>query len=150
MSGDEPVAPEAVPDPLVERLVALDVPELRAVRTYVERLLDYARPPLTDRIRAEASGELLEIDDHGGSALVRKRPPNQEESDADPGIVSLYRVTRERHIGGEETLHWSFLGDVRNPTLTDCDHCGGSVDEHAETCPHCGSELPDSNREGER
>lgn len=104
---------EQLPNTLVEKLDALEQPELRTVRKYVEQRLESSHPPLEEQIRDEAEGEVVDIEDQGIYTLVRMRPPAQEESEADSRPISLYHVTQERHPDGEETLHWSFLGDVQ-------------------------------------
>lgn len=103
---------ERIPDALVEQLDSLERPELRAVHTYVEQRLEDARPPLEEQIREDAEGDVLAIEDEGVYTLVRMRSPSTDDSDGDSQPVSLYHVTQERHPDGEETLHWSFLGDV--------------------------------------
>lgn len=100
------------PDMLVETLDDLDAPTLRAVRTYVERRLDDVRPSLRELIRSEAEGEIVDIEDHGAYTLVRKYPPGQRNAEETSQPLSLYRVKREKQLDGEETLHWSYLGDV--------------------------------------
>lgn len=111
-SDDESELTEQLPDALVEKLDTLDPRELRAVHNYVEQCLEDSQPSIEEQILEEAEGEVLDIEDQGIYTLVRKRPPNQEGAEKDSQPVSLYHVMKERHPDGEETLHWSFLGDV--------------------------------------
>ncbi|MFA9418143.1 hypothetical protein [Natrinema sp. HArc-T2] len=104
---------EQLPDALVEQLDTLEPPELHAVHEYAEQLLEEAHPPLEQQIREEAKGDVLSIEDEGVYTLVRMRSPDTDDSDGDSSLVSLYHVTRERHPDGEETLNWSFIGDLR-------------------------------------
>ncbi|WP_121743696.1 hypothetical protein [Natronorubrum halophilum] len=109
---DEQPPTERIPEALIEQLNALGPPGLRTVHEYVERLLESTQPPIEAQIREEATGEILDIEDWGIYTLVRKRPLGGGESSEDTPPVSLYHVTRERHLDGEEALHWAFLGDV--------------------------------------
>lgn len=102
-----------LPDRLVERLDTLEPPELRTVHKYVEQRLESSHPPIEEQIREEAAGDVLSIETDRIYTLVKMRPPSQEESNTNSQPVSLYHVTRERHLDGEEALHWSFLGDVQ-------------------------------------
>lgn len=109
---DTPLS-EQLPNTLVEKLDALEPPELRAAHKYVEQRLESSHPPLEEQIRDEAEGEVIDIEDMGIYTLVRMRLPPQDDSDADSQPVSLYHVRREKHPDGKEDLHWSFLGDGR-------------------------------------
>lgn len=151
MRTDGPTPPDNLPDPLVEHLDGLRVPALRAARTYIDDRIEYRSTPIRERILAEAAGEVVGIEDHGAYALVRKIPPDQDVTDGDSQVISVYHVTREKQLDDEEVLHWSFLGDVRNPTVSECEHCGGLVDEDTPLCPHCKSDssqadLPEGSR----
>lgn len=107
------------PDSLVELLNELDAPTLRAVRTYVDQRLDDLRPFLEEKIRSEANGEVVEILDRGAYTLARKYPPSRSNSGDTSQPLSLYRVKREKQLNGEETLHWSYLGDIVEQSGTD-------------------------------
>lgn len=124
-----PRGPEQLPDQLVEALDALETPGLRAVRAYVDRRLASGQTPPVERVRAEADGEVLDVDDRGVYTLVRKRPESDRET------VSLYRVRLAEPLDGEEALHWSFLGDVREPV---CGNCGSALEDRSDSCPDCG------------
>ena len=130
-----------LPDALVEILDDLDVSTLRSVRTYLDQRIDDLRPTLPEMIRAEAEGEIVDIRDRGPYTLVRKYPTSRDSSDTYPQPLFLYRVKREKRLNGEETLHWSFLGDVIEPPGVECGNCGVLLDESATVCPYCGKEL---------
>lgn len=149
MSTDGPVPPDCLPATLVDQLGALAVPELRAARAYIDDRIERRHPPIRERILSEAIGDVVGIEDRGAYALVRKRPPTRDERDGDPQLIALYHVTREKRPSGEETLHWAFLGDLRNAAIRNCDRCNGYVDEFAESCPHCRKETsgPDHQEE---
>lgn len=104
---------EQLPDTLVEQLDTLEPPELRAVHKYAEQLLEEAHPPIEKQIREEAKGDVLAIEEEGVYKLVKMRSLDTGGSDGDSSPVSLYHVRRERHLDGEETLNWSFLGDMK-------------------------------------
>lgn len=135
-----PAPSDRLPDTLVEAVDRLGMSELRALMSYVEQRIESLRTPLSEEIEAEAAGELLGIENHGVYALVRMRPPGPdgEVSEAEP--ASLYHVSRERGLDGEESLHWAYLGDIRNTGRVRCENCGRSLDETVAVCPHCGSE----------
>lgn len=111
---DEPTAQEALPDELVETIDELDAPALRQLSTYVNQRLRDSTEPIAELIRGEAQGEILGIEDRGAYTLVRKRSPSQDGGESGPQPISVYHVTREILAGGEETLHWSFIGDVND------------------------------------
>lgn len=130
------------PDRLVEILDELDAPTLRGVRSYAEQRLDDLRPPLEELIRSEADGEIVDIDDRGAYTLVRKCPPVGAESETTSRPLHLYRVKREERLDGEETLHWSYLGEVTDRADVECGNCGTLVPAHETACPHCREEIP--------
>ena len=130
-----------LPDALVEILDDLDISTLRSVRTYLDQRIDDLRPTLPEMIRAETGGEIVDIRDRGPYTLVRKYPTSRDSSDTYPQPLFLYRVKREKRLNGEETLHWSFLGDVIEPPSVECGNCGVLLDESATVCSHCGEEL---------
>jgi hypothetical protein len=129
------------PGTLIEILDDLDVSTLRSVRTYLDQRIDDLRPTLPEMIRAETEGEIVDIRDRGPYTLVRKYPTSRDSSDTYPQPLFLYRVKREKRLNGEETLHWSFLGDVIEPPSVECGNCGVLLDESTTACPHCGEEL---------
>lgn len=112
-SSDESALTDRLPDPLVEQLDTLEPPELHTVHKYVEQRLESVRPPIEEQIREEAAGDVLSIEKDRIYTLVKMHQPGQGESDTDSQPVSLYYVRRERQPDGEETLHWSFLGDCQ-------------------------------------
>ncbi|WP_458190720.1 zinc ribbon domain-containing protein [Haladaptatus sp. NG-WS-4] len=138
--NDEREAPDTIPEALIQRINSLELSELKAVLSYVERRIDAFRTPIEDEIEATAAGEVLQIENHDAYALVRKHPPDQDGSGACTDIVSLYHVRREPRPDGTESLHWAYLGDVHNSEQIRCDSCGGHLDKNASICPHCGSE----------
>ena len=135
-----------LPDALVEVLDGLDAPALRAVRTHVEQRLDDLRPTLRETIQSETDGEIVDITDSGPDTLVRKYRSSTNSPEAGQRALSLYRVTRERRLNGEERLHWSYLGDVAESAGVECGNCGVPLGDSTTTCPHCGEEL---SRDGE-
>lgn len=138
MGTDEPTAPERLPASLVESLDALDRPDLRAVRSYVEHRSGYLPVPLTDRVRANAPGEIDDVDDHGAYTLVRVRQETYDSSGKSKPVF-LYRVEQERLPSGDETLHWSFLGEVSDALGHTCEKYGVAVSHSAAVCPRCGA-----------
>lgn len=109
---DDPAPENQLPDAVVETLDGLGRSELHAVAEYAQERLDEMRRPIEEDIRAETGDEIASIDDRGGYALVRKYESSPDESDPNAEITSLYLVTHERVMGGDVSLHWSFLGDV--------------------------------------
>jgi len=138
--NEDPEAPDTLPDALIQRIDSLELPELKAVLSYVERRIEALRTPIEEEIEATAAGEVLQIENHGAYALVRKHPPNPDGPGANTEIVSLYHVRREPQLDGTESLHWAYLGDVHNSEQIRCDSCGGILDKNASACPHCGTE----------
>ena len=132
---------QKLPDALVETVEYLDVSTLRSVRTYLDQRIDDLRPTLPEMIRAETEGEIVDITDRGPYTLVRKYPTPRNSSDTYSQPLFFYRVKREKRLNGEETLHWSFLGDVIEPPSVECGNCGVLLDESTTTCPRCGEEL---------
>lgn len=136
-------ASDRLPDSLVERLDSLEIAELRAVLSYVEKRIESLPTPIEEEIRASASGEVIDVEDYGAYALVRKRLPAPDEPGANADIVSLFHVSREKHPDGEVSLHWSYLGDVHDSERVKCETCGRTLDEDVDVCPHCGSDEID-------
>ncbi|ELZ08307.1 hypothetical protein C479_13248 [Halovivax asiaticus JCM 14624] len=134
---------ERLPDSLLEQLDALETAGLRAVRRYVAHRIETDRQPIADRIVEEATGEIIDIDDHGPYAIVRMRSPVQPEENTDSPLVSLYHVRREKRFDDSDALNWSFLIDTREGGKLECHHCGASIDRTASTCAHCGASTPD-------
>lgn len=138
---DEPEVLDTLPDELIQRIDSLELPELKAVLSYVEHRIEALRTPIEEEIEAAAAGEVLQIENHGAYALVRKHPPNPDSSGTNTDIVSLYHVRREPQSDGTESLQWAYLGDVHNSEQIRCDFCGGPLDKNASVCPHCGRET---------
>lgn len=113
-SDDEPIPPEGLSASLVEELDDLGPSALREVRGYVERRLDHSRTPIAEQIRSDTGDDVVGIEDHGAYTLVRKHPPETRESSSDDRPIALYSVRRDPRPRGEESLHWSYLGDVVN------------------------------------
>lgn len=130
--------PDELPDALVERIDSLEIPELRAVRSYVDGRIDSLRTPIEEEIAATAAGEVLDVDTHGAYALVRMRMPEPDDVDATADLVSLYHVRREERLDGSESLHWTYLGDVQNSGQIECDACGRARSQTVSVCPYCG------------
>ena len=128
-----------LPGALVEVLDDLDGPALRAVRAHVDQRLDDLRPTLREMIRSRTGSEVVDITNSGPYALVRKYRPSGNSSGAGRRTLSLYRVAREKQLNGEERLHWSYLGDVAEPTGVECGNCGVPLGDST-ICPHCGKE----------
>lgn len=139
-TDEDPEPPDRLPNRLIERLDALDIPDLKAVLSYVEQRIESLHPSIKEEIQEEAAGEIIEINDHGSYALVRKHPPDPNGSGANRNIESLYHVRRERHPDGHESLHWVYLGDVHNAEHVRCGTCGRTFATDVAVCPHCGNE----------
>jgi len=146
-SDSEPTPPNDLSKALVQRVDALELPQLKSLLSYIEQRIETLRTPIEEEIEANAAGEVLDIENHGAYAIVRKHPPDPDSDGANTDIVSLYHVRREPQIDGTESLQWAYLGDVHSSVQTRCDTCGRTFDEDVETCPHRGSDdidHPDS------
>jgi len=63
------------------------------------------------RIRDEATGKILRLDlGVKGFRVVQQLPDDPEPI--------LYRVTLEKQIDGSESLHWAYIGPVRDTNET--------------------------------
>lgn len=142
-----PTKSQEPPEILVEILDDLDEPTLHAVRTYVEQRLDELLPSLQEQIRSEANGEIVDIEDSGLCTFVRKYPPCQGNSKRASQPLSLYRVSREKQLNGENALHWSYLGDVTEQSSIECGDHGTLVNTHEPACPHHGKETAHDTEE---
>lgn len=138
-----PTAADRLPDDLIHRLDSLEIPDLEAVLSYVEHRIESLCTPIEEEIMASTSGDIVDIEDYGAYTLVRKRLPPPDDSAANTDIVSIFHVSRERHPDGEESLHWSYLGDVHDSDQVKCTTCGRTLDEDGDVCPHCGSDEID-------
>ncbi|ELY82893.1 hypothetical protein C486_03419 [Natrinema gari JCM 14663] len=78
-------------------------------------------------IRSEAKGEIIDIENCGTDTLVRKYPPSQKSSEQSTQPLSIYSVRREKQLDGEETLHWTFLGDVPKQSTVECEYRGEGI-----------------------
>ncbi|MFQ3319952.1 MAG: hypothetical protein ACI8UR_001272 [Natronomonas sp.] len=147
-SDEETDSAARLPEPLLEEIDALEIPELEAVRSYVDQRIDSLQTPIETEIKSAAAGEILDIETHGAHATVRMHPSKPDSPGPETEITSLYRVQRERLPSGETSLHWSYLGDVNDSSERRCETCGRSIDEDAEVCPHCGSGETDDSENG--
>lgn len=111
-ANEEPEPPDELPDDLVARIDSLEIPALKAVRSYAGQRIESLRTPLEEEIEATAAGELVEIEDHGTYALVKMHPSDPGGPGANTDLVSLYHVRREPQLDGTESVHWAYLGDV--------------------------------------
>lgn len=136
-----PDVPETLPSDLIEWLDSLEPPVLQDVLNYAEQRLADNRTPLPQQIRSEAAGKIVDIKGCEAYTLVRKYPPAESDSKKASQPLLLYRVKREKRLDGEETLHWSYLGEVCDPPCVHCENCGTLVEEWADTCPQCGEEI---------
>jgi len=136
---DDPVPTDDLPETLIERIDALELPELKSLLSYVERRIESLRTSIEAEIEANAAGEILDIENHGGYALVRKHPPDPEGPGVDTDITSLYHVRRDPGLDGAESLHWAYLGDVHNTATARCETCGRTFDGEGDVCPNCGA-----------
>lgn len=142
-----PTKSQEPPKILVEILDDLDEPTIHAVRRYVEQRLDDLRPSLQEQIRSETDGKIVDIEDCGACTFVRKYPPLQGDSESVSQPLSLYRVSREKQLNGENALHWSYLGDVVKQADIECRNYGTLVNTHEPACPHHGEETALDNEE---
>ncbi|MFB6308039.1 MAG: zinc ribbon domain-containing protein [Haloarculaceae archaeon] len=140
-SPEEPPPPEQLSDELVEKLDGLGRSELEAVRSYVTERIDTFPSSIAAEIEADRDGEILGVEDHGAYALVREHPPDPDGPGVDTDRVSIYHVRREQQMDGSESLHWTYVGDMRAAKHTQCGSCGGTVHEDASVCPHCSEEI---------
>lgn len=136
-ADEDPMPPEDLSDTLIQRIDALDFPKLKSLLSYIERRIETLPTPLEAEIRADAAGEVLEIENHGAYALVRKHPPDPDGQEVNTAVTSLYHVQREPQLDGTETLHWAYLGDVHNTAETRCETCGRTFDRGVGVCPNC-------------
>jgi hypothetical protein len=143
-SDDGPMPPDDISDTLIQRVKSLDLPELISLLSCIEQRIEVLRTPIEEEIEANAAGEVLDIENHGAYALVRKHPPGPDGTGINTDVVSLYHVRREQRMDGTESLHWAYLGDVHNPEQIRCDSCSGILDKTAPACPHCGRENPET------
>lgn len=142
-TSTDPADSDDLPDAVREQIDELDIPALRAVQSYVEERIESLRRPIGAEITDDAVGEVVDVEDHGTHAIVRTHPPDPDGSGVDTDLVSLYQVRRERHVNGEEVLHWSFLGDIQDSAEDRCDNCGRRLDGDADECSFCDDENAD-------
>jgi len=146
MSGanEDPTPPDDLPQKLIQRIDALELPELKSLLSYIERRIESLRTPIETEIEADAAGEVLEIEDHGAYAIVRQHPPDPDGPSVNTDITSLYHVRREPQYDGTESLHWAYLGDLHNSAEARCENCGRTFDRGVKVCPNCGSDDVDT------
>jgi len=135
-----PTPPDDLPEMLIQRIDALELPELKSLLSYIERRIKALRTPIETEIKANTEGEIIKIENHGAYALVLKHPPDPDGSGVDTDITSLYHVRHESQPDGTESLHWAYLGDVQNTAETRCKTCGQTFDREVDVCPECGSD----------
>lgn len=142
-SNGDTTSPDDLSKALIQRIDELELPELKSLLSYVEQRIDALRPSIEEEIEANAAGEVLDIENHGGYALVRTHPPDPHADGVNTEITTLYHVRREQQLDGTESLHWAYLGDVYNSAQTRCETCGRTLDDDVDICPHCGSDDVD-------
>lgn len=146
-ANEDPTPPDDLPQKLIQRIDALELPELKSLLSYIERRIESLRTPIEAEIEADAAGEVLKIENHGAYALVRKHPPDPDGPGVNTDITSLYHVRREPRFDGTESLHWAYLGDLHNSAGTRCESCGRTFDRGVDVCPNCGSDDVDTKTE---
>ncbi|WP_202935213.1 hypothetical protein [Halorussus amylolyticus] len=146
-TDEDPTPPDGLPETLLQRIDALELPELKSLLSYIEGRVESLRTPIETEIEANAAGEILEIETHGAYALVRMHPPDPDDSGVNTDITSLYHVRREPQLDGTESLHWVYLGDVDNTAAARCETCGRTFDREVDVCPNCGSDDVDTETE---
>ncbi|WP_424016308.1 zinc ribbon domain-containing protein (plasmid) [Halorientalis pallida] len=146
-ANDDLTPPDDLSETLIQRIDALELPELKSLLSYIEQRIESLRTPIEAEIEANAAGEVLEIENHGAYALVRKHPPDPDGPGVNADITSLYHVRRESHLDGTESLHWAYLGDVHDTSENRCETCGRTFDHEIDVCPNCGSGDVDSGTE---
>lgn len=116
MSADpeRPTRPERVPEALLDALDDLDADGLRAVHEYVEGRLAYTSTSVGDLIEAGPGEEIVEVTEYDGYTLVSKRVPCEAGCRDCPHGPYLYSVRAERRPDGDTSLHWSYVGRVRD------------------------------------
>lgn len=146
-ADNDPTPPDDLSETLIQRIDALELPELKSLLSYIERRIESLRTSIEAEIEANAAGEILEIENHGGYALVRKHPPDPDGPGVNTDITSLYHVRREHQLDGTESLHWAYLGDVYNTVESRCETCGRTFAREIDVCPNCGSDDLDTETE---
>lgn len=108
-----PTESDVLSDELLDTLDSLKRPTLRALDRYVTQELETLRPTTADQIETEADGKIVDIEDCGTYTLVRKQPPTEDDSADGSRPVQVYHVIQAKQPNGTDTLHWSFIGDMR-------------------------------------
>ncbi|WP_424005545.1 zinc ribbon domain-containing protein (plasmid) [Haloarcula salina] len=139
-SNEGPTPPDDLSEELIQRIDALELPELKSLLSYIDQRINALRTSIEEEIEANAAGEILAIENHGAYAIVEKHPPDPDGDGVNTEITSLYHVQREAQPDGLESLHWAYLGDVHNSAQTRCESCGRTLADDVDTCPHCGSD----------
>jgi len=139
-SNTETTPPDDLSQELVQRIETLGLTELRSLLSYIEQRIDALRTPIAEEIESNTAGEIIDIEKHGGYAIVRKHPPDPEGDGVDTDITSLYHVRREQQLDGTDSLHWAYLGDIDNGAQMRCETCGRTLEEGVGTCPYCDSD----------
>lgn len=111
-----PARPGRVPDALLDALDDLDPDGLRAVHEYVEERLAYVSTSVSDRIEAGPGEEIVDVREHDGYTLVSKRIACESGCSDCPHGPYLYLVRAETRPDGDTSLHWSYVGRVRDDT----------------------------------
>lgn len=113
MTGStEPEPPLDLPTEFVAQIEALDPHQLRETIVYAQQLFAVREHP-ANNIEPLPGEEIVRIEDHGEYTEVVKRQSCPEGCDRCPHGPYLYHVTTERHPDGETSLHWQFIGQVK-------------------------------------
>lgn len=149
MSGENgtPTPPDDLSEELIQQIESLKNSELESLLAYIEGHIESHSTPTVAEIQEDAAGEVLEVETHGEYAHVETHPPDPDGTGVDADIISLYHVRREPELDGTESLHWAFLGDMRDTAGIRCETCGRTFDHEIEVCPYCGSDDIDSETE---
>ena len=114
--SDGPERPERVSEALLDALDDLGSDGLRAVHEYIEERLAYVSTSVGDRIEAGPGEEIVDVREHDGYTLVSKRMDCESGCSDCPHGPYLYLVRTETRPDGDTSLHWSYVGRVRDDT----------------------------------
>lgn len=114
--GAENTAPEAPPElstHTVEVIDQLDEEELRSIIDYARERREYIHPDITDQIESGPGEEIVRIEERTGYPEVVKKQPCAKGCDECPHGPFLYHVREESRPEGGISLHWDYLGRIR-------------------------------------